>query len=400
MQAGRRTLLFTLGAAHSLNHSFFVILPPILPLIVLETGASMQTVGIMVNIGYLAYGAGALVGGSLSDRVGENRVLTLSIALSGASTAIIYLFPNLVGLGIGFFTMSVWASFYHPTATSLISKAFPHDTAEALGIHGAWGSLGIAVFPSAAVALGVALGWHSAFLFFGAVSIFVSLIFSRFSSYKVSSGRPSQENQPSGGMGFLEVFRVPGLWVLLLFRLFAGLYFMGIEFILPTFLIQQREFSIEMAGVAVSVLLAFGVLGQLLGGKSADRIGNKRFLIISSMGALIGLICIQIIPNSLVGVVLFIILYGTLTYAHQPAFNSLVASITRTELRGAIYGLLFFITFGLGSPSATLAGYLADTRGPSYVVIAATLFATVNVVSTFFLPRGREKKLTHPFITH
>ncbi|NIN52509.1 MAG: MFS transporter [Nitrososphaeria archaeon] len=396
MKPGRRILLFTLGAAHSLNHSFFVILPPLLPLIILETGVSMQSIGIVVNLGYLAYGSGALVGGLISDRVGENRVLTVSIGLSGASTAIIYFFPNIVGLGIGFFTMSVWASFYHPTATSLISKVFTYDTGKALGVHGAWGTLGITIFPSAAVALGMALGWHSAFLFFGALSIFVSLFFSRFPSYRVSSARSSQQDQPSVRTGLLKVFQIPGLWVLLFFRSFIGLFHTGIEFILPTFLVQQREFSIEMAGVAVSVLLAFGVLGQLLGGKSADLIGNKRFLILSSIGALIGLIFIQIIQNFLIGVVLFIIFYGILSHAHQPAFNSLVASITSTELRGTMYGLLFFFTFGLGSPSATLAGYLADTRGLSYVMIALTLFASINLITSFFLPKDRERT----FIKH
>lgn len=397
MQAGRTFLLLLLGSAHSLNHSLFLVLPPLLPLIIEETGASIQTLGVVANAGYLAYGVGALVGGALSDRVGEKRVLTMSIGLSGASTMIIYLLPNIVGLGIGFFVMSVWASLYHPVANSLISKVYSPKTAEAMGIHGAGGSLGQAFAPMISVVVGVAFGWSSSFLFYGVLAILLSVYFSRAASDEALLGSTLHKERPPKFSSLLYSLRSPGMMVLVAFNVFGGLYYRGVEFILPTFLVQSRALPLELAGMAASLVFGFAVLGQLLGGKSADRIGNKKVLIFSAVGALIGLICLLAVPNPMLGLLFFLILYGTLFSAHQPPFNSEVAALTDKKVMGAMFGVQFFITFGIGSFAASIAGYLAEGHGLDTAMIAITLFVLGGVVAALLLPE--RKKISYPSAT-
>ena len=76
MQEGKITILF-LGVAHALDHSFLSALPPVLLLIVNDLGLSLGEVGLAATFGYLLFGAGALVGGPLSDRVGEEELSSL-----------------------------------------------------------------------------------------------------------------------------------------------------------------------------------------------------------------------------------------------------------------------------------------------------------------------------------
>jgi len=387
MKMRNRLLLLLLGTAHSLNHSFFLVLPPLIPLILKETGASIQAVSLATAAGYIVYGLGALVGGALSDRIGERSVILLSLGLSGLSTAIMYGYPTIFGLAIGFLLVSVWASLYHPTANSIISKVYVNDAAAAMGVHGAAASLGQAFTPAVAAFMGLAFGWQSAFLLFGIISMAVSLFF-----LGTAFERSSRGNQSRYRRGIAEAFRVPEMWILFIYSIFAGLCFRGLEFILPTFLVGGRGLSIETAGLASSLVLAFSIVGQLLGGRSADRMGGEKILILSSAGSIIALLCLLRFSSLLIGIVAFTMFYGIFHFAHQPALTSLVATHSRQETRGAIYGVLFLMVYGVGSLSVPITGYSADHMGLDFVVMLFLAYSLVTAIVPIFLSRNRKQR--------
>jgi len=383
MKMKNRLLLFLLGTAHSLNHSFFLVLPPLIPLILKETGASIQAVSLATAAGYIVYGLGALVGGALSDRIGERSIILLSLGLSGLSTAIIYGYPTILGLGVGFVFISVWASLYHPTANSIISRVYANDAAAAMGIHGATGGVGQACTPAVAAFMGLAFGWQSAFLLFGIISMVVSLFFLRTTFERSSRGKQFRYRR-----GIVEAFRMPEMWILFIYSIFAGLCFRGLEFILPTFLVEGRGVSIETAGLASSLVLVFSVVGQLFGGRSTDRIGGEKILILSSTGSIIGLFCLLRFSSLLMGIVAFAIFYGIFHFAHQPALTSLAAIHSRQEIRGAIYGAMFFMAYGAGSLSVPITGYSADNMGLDFVVILFLAYSLITAIVPVFLSRN------------
>ncbi len=384
-----RILLTLLAAAHSLNHSFFLVLPPIIPLIIKDTGASVEMIGLATTAGYVVYGVGSLAGGALSDRIGEDKVLIISLGLSGLSTAIIFFFPTIAGLAVGFFFMAVWASLYHPTANSVISKAYTSNTAVVMGIHGAAASVGQAATPVVAVLVGLALGWHSAFFLFGMIATGVSLFFFRVA---VKSDHTKRLHY---GRRIMEAFQMRAVWILLIEAMFAGLCLKGLEFILPTFLVEGRSLSIEMAGLASSIVLAFGALGQLLGGRYSDRMGGRTTLILSGLGTMVGLVILLRFSGLAVGVVAFAIIYGVSYFARQPAETSLAATYSKYEVRGAVYGALFFMIYGLGSFSVAIAGYSVDHMGPDFTIMLILIYSLISLVLVFFLPKNREQANVH-----
>lgn len=385
MTMGNRLLLLLLGTAHSLNHSFFLVLPPIIPLILKDTGASVQTLSLATSAGYVVYGVGALVGGTLSDRIGEKRVLILSLGLSGLSTTIIYTHPTVLGLGIGFFFIALWASLYHPTANSIISKVYVSDTAAAMGIHGAAASTGQAFTPMVAALAGLAFGWQFSFLLFGVIAIVVSVYFSG-ATFERSS--PTKEFRYGGVL--IDAFRTSEIRMLLITSLFGGLCFRGLEFILPTFLVEGRGLSIEMAALTSSLVLAFSIVGQLLGGRYADRMGGRKILILSGAGSIVGLLCLLFFSGLLEGVVAFTIIYGIFHFAHQPALSSLAAIYSREETRGVIYGVIFFMAFGIGSFSVAITGYSADNFGLDFAVIPLLVYSLITMIVPIFLPENKK----------
>jgi len=239
-----------------------------------------------------------------------------------------------------------------------------------MGIHGAAGSVGQMFTPTIAFLLGTLIGWRFAFVFFGVLSILTALVIGKIHiPVDVRMG----EKAP-----LLEILKVPNLWILLLLNVLVGLFFRGIELFFPTFLSMNRGFSGQLAAVSNSLVLFFGVIGQLIGGRMADRYGSSRVLVASSMGVLASLLFLLLLPLNIIGVILFVIIYGLAYFSHQPAMTSLIGAVSPRNLTGMAYGLMFFLAFGLGSVSTSIAGYLADAFN---LEIAFWFMALVSVMA-------------------
>jgi MFS family permease len=91
-----------------------------------------------------------------------------------------------------------------------------------------------------------------------------------------------------------------------------------------------------------------------------------------------------------VAVAVFIALYGIAFYGHQPALNALAGFMTPEERRGLVYGVLFFIGFGMGSISQAITGYISDKVGITVSFYVLTLFAAFALLLSFFLLDVRE----------
>jgi len=378
--------LTLLGAAHSLNHSLFLVLPLFLLDVATEFSSTKETIGLIAAVTGFIYGAGSLVGGALSDKLGEVKTITLSLALAGASTFIFLAARDIAVFSLGLLCMGAWASLYHPTANSIISKVFQANMAEAMGLHGTGGNVGYMFAPLITVAMGSLWGWRYPLLFFGLLSISVSILILKLPKVSVERNRK--------GTKTVEVIKTHGLLTLLVYNVAVGLYFRGVEFIFPTF-VQDRfsrffqpEFIITIKGVAVFGILATGILGQWLGGRASDSFGSKRALIGTSTGVSLSmfLLVLLISPQPMLGVSLFVLLYGLCFYGHQPALNSLAGLITPEGMRGTMFGVLFFFSFGLGSVSTFITAFFANRYSTESAFLILTVFSLSALLLSFLAP--------------
>ena len=346
--------LLILGLAHSLNHSLFLVLPPLMTLVASDLGAGFSEMGMVSTIAFLTYGAGALVGGPLSDRVGSLKVAQASIGLAGAATLVFLLADSVEVFGVGMFLMALWASFYHPTANGLIAKAFPEDTGRSMGLHNAAGNLGQVLTPTLGYLVGVRFGWRFSFLLFGALSILTAVLLNQV----------RVEEEPSQGskgweLGFLLS---RGLPLVLLYNVVVGALFRSVDLFYPSYLSLEKSYSGTWSALGNSLVLLFGVAGQVLGGWCTDRFGGRRVLLVATAGMVASLVLLLASPAYL-GVPLFTLLYGVSMFAHQPTATSLVSKVSPREYMGLAFGVMFFSAFGVGSLSTSVAGRMADAYG-------------------------------------
>lgn len=389
----KKRLLVMLGGAHSLNHSLFFIAPPLLAMIMSDLGVSNFVMGTAGMIASFVYGAGSLVGGPLGDRIGETKTITLFLGFSGISTFLMFFAGNIIMYTSALVLIAVWASLYHPTANSLISKTFRDGTAEVMGLHGMGGTLGVMLTPTIAWFIGSYFGWQFAFVFFGVLCIILAIL--------LVKRLKKSENTTVSKVKFREVFRIPELWIILVFNITIGLFMKGVEYFFPTYLKDVKGIDPMWASVAFTLILASGVPAQWFGGKTADLFGSRKVLIVTSLGVVLSLFTLQFSPIPLLGIALFIALYGISFYAHQPALNSLTGLLSPESLRGTVYGVFFFTSFGIGSISQSIAGYCADNYGLESAFYLLTIFALASLVISIMLPDKRENKTKQqPFETH
>ncbi len=347
-----------LGAAHSLNHSLFLVLAPLLSRIAESLGVSYQTLGIVTTVTFLIYGAGAIAGGPLSDMLGSVKVARMSIGLAGASS-LLFVFCNGVYIfAAAMFLMALWASFYHPTANKLIAQAFPRSVGNAMGIHNAAGNAGQVFTPTVGFLLGVLVDWRFSFIFFGVLSMVTAFFMSRI---RVEGDTPT-----GARLDVRDFLKIPHFGMLLLFNALVGFISKAIDVYFPTFLSLGEGFSGEFAAMGSSLILFFGITGQLIGGRGSDKVGVTKILLVSSVGLVISFLLLMLVPASYPTVILFTIVYGITMFAQQPSMTSLVSRVTPRNLMGLSLGAMFFCSFGLGSIAAAVLGSLTDAYGVVY----------------------------------
>jgi MFS family permease len=375
------TDLLLLGVAHSLNHSLFLVLPPLLERIISDLNTSYSTMGVITTITFLIYGSGALIGGPLSDKIGSLKVARVSVGLGGMMT-ILFLFANTIWVfGLGMFLMAIWSSFYHPTANGLIAKVFTENTGGAMGTHNAAGNLGQVLTPTVAFFLGITLNWRLSFVFFGTLSV--------ITAYMLGQIEVQEELLKNINTSYWEFLKIPGLWLILLYNVFVGYLFRSVDLFFPSFLSVDRAYSGELAAIASSLIIFFGTFGQILGGRGSDRYGSTKVLIITTLGMVISLGLLLFLPTTSIGVILFVIMYGVAMFGHQPTVTNIVSSISPRKMMGLAYGLMFFSAFGVGSLSTSITGYFAD----NYSITMAFWLNLGIAVTLFLVSLGINSKL-------
>jgi MFS family permease len=371
-----------LGAAHSLNHSLFLVLPPLLGNIAQSLGVSFQTLGFVATATFLIYGTGALAGGPLSDLIGSVKVARISIGLAGVSSLLFLVCRDIYTFSAAMFLMALWASFYHPTANKLLAQAYPETTGNAMGIHNAAGNAGQVLTPTVAFLLGVLVDWRFSFIFFGVFSMGTAFLMDRISI---------EEDAPTGRkkLAIGEFLRIPNLWQLLIFNALVGFIFRGVEVYFPTYLRLGEGYSGEFAAIGSSLILFFGIAGQLIGGRGSDKVGPTKIVLGSVVVVLASLLLLLLAPTSYPVVVAFTFLYGVAVFAHQPSMTSLISRVTPRSLMGLSFGVMFFFSFGVGSIAAAVLGWLTDGYGVVYafwanaIVAVALLGLTLLIYRTF-----------------
>ncbi|MBW2040469.1 MAG: MFS transporter [Deltaproteobacteria bacterium] len=379
--------------SHFLVHLFEGVLPPLIPLLIMEFSTDYFHLGLVVTVFSYAFGIGSLPSGYLADRIGPRRLITFF--LFGAGILAIGVWPTgaLIHYGILMGGIGLFCSTYHPASNTLISLAIL-EKGKAFGIHGIAGSLGVASVPLLSAWIGSTLGWRTPHVVYGVIGILVGMYSLTIPRYPATREKRDAEKteKPPFSISYLNLI------VFFLSAMALGLTYKGIMTFLPAYMGESIHMAglkldkVALGGTVATIALLSGALGQYVAGRGVDRIQAERLYLGAILLGTVFVFLMAAASNLIL--VLSAMMYAFFYFSTQPMQNYLLSTYLPRHRHGLGYGIHFFITFGVGSTAAAVSGYLADhfgLRSVFYAMGGCFLFSSAMAAVLLFRVNRRTR---------
>ena len=371
MNPQEKKIMGLTAASHNLVHLYEGVLPPILPLLLIEFHTDYFHMGMIVTIFSYAFGIGSLPAGYFSDRFRPGKLVSLFLLGAGGLSVCVGTVNSLGFYGVLMGLIGLCCSLYHPASNTLISQVMS-EKGNAFGIHGIAGSLGVAIAPVLSASIASAIGWKAPHILFGLLGIGAGLYsLSRSFQTPVPAAKNILSPQPRAtGLGV----SVTALVVFYLSAAFLGLTYKGIMTFLPVYMGERVSMAfmgiskLTLAGSCATFALLSGAIGQYVGGRLVDR-WRPEFVYAGAIW--LGTVFVFLMAVSSNGLLIAsAVMYAFFYFATQPIQNFMLSRYLPQDRYGLGFGIHFFITFGIGSTAAAFSGYLADYHGLASVFFA------------------------------
>jgi FSR family fosmidomycin resistance protein-like MFS transporter len=155
---------------------------------------------------------------------------------------------------------------------------------------------------------------------------------------------------------------------------------MALTLYLPVYLVNQGE-SLWYAGISISVLQLFGIIGTLISGTISDKIGKKTTLTIASIGMVISMSLFLWFDS-----VFLLPLIGVFLFATGPVLMSTVQS-TSSHMPTFMNSMYMSINFGISASVVFGVGLLGDIYGLHVTYIICNIIAIGCIPMAFLLTK-------------
>jgi MFS family permease len=149
----------------------------LLPLFFAGAGMSLEQIGWLAAVYPGVWGAGQLVTGALSDRVGRKWLIAGGMWVQAAAITVVVLSSRFAGFAVGGVLLGIGTAMVYPTLLAAIGDvAHPTWRASSVGVYRLWRDLGYAVGALAAGVTADALGVPAAIWLVAAVTFASGLL--------------------------------------------------------------------------------------------------------------------------------------------------------------------------------------------------------------------------------
>ncbi len=310
-------------------------------------------------------------------------ISTMLLVLSTDFTTLLFL-NTLSGIALGF---------QHSTTYTLTVKLFPGDVQEKyMGIQASTGDAGkLVAIATTSLLLLFGYPWQLSFWIWGGAAmgttILIVLLLRSFDYQEVledarkeyspvethiTSTKPTKQKIPIRNV----------VLVICMFILFNAAFDLNVKNF-TAYLKAARPLEVApYAEILFTLLMGIGVIGALLSGFVAKRLGTKRALLLEYIGLGTILFLFLVAGDSLFLTSLtipFIAFFQFLTY---PVILSASNRYMPEHRRGLGFGLIMGIGWLGGFISAPITGYYADIYGPDLIFIVSIVFIVISAVVT------------------
>jgi len=359
-------VILAISFCHLLNDMMQSLLPAIYPDLKADLGLNFGQIGIVT----LAYQMTASILQPLVGLYADRRPTPLALpggtlfSLLGLLVlSIAHSYPILL---IGASVLGIGSSVFHPESSRVARMAAGGRHGLAQSLFQVGGNVGQALGPLAAALVVVRWG-QSSVAFFGLLLLLSAVILWNVGTWYKHHGLARLDRRASRKSLHLvlprpAVIRVIAVLLVLIFSKYV--YLTSLTSYYTFYLIEHFGLSVQAAQLHLFVFLAAVAIGTVLGGPIGDRIGRKRVIWLSILGALPFTLLLPYANLYWTGPLT--VLIGLVLASAFPAIVVYAQELIPGKV-GMISGLFFGLAFGAGGIGAAWLGALADATSLEYV---------------------------------
>ncbi|WP_414650298.1 MFS transporter [Duganella sp.] len=380
-----QTVMRILGAValvHLLNDLTQAMLPSIYPMLKAQFGLSFTQVGLITLIFQCTASLLQPWIGLYTDRKPMPFLLPLGMCATLVGVLLMSVAGSFAALLAAAALIGVGSSTFHPEASRVARIASGGRFGFAQSLFQVGGNVGSALGPllAAAIIIGRGQGNIAWFALLVVVAIAVLVRVSRWHSQHLA-GLPRKAVAPAASP--LSKGRVLGALAVLALLVFSKyIYMSSLSSYYTFYLIDKFGLSVASAQMYLFLFLAAVAAGTFMGGPIGDRIGRKRVIWMSILGAApftLMLPYVDLLWTAILSVVIGFVI--------SSAFSAIV--VFAQELMpgkvGMIAGIFFGLMFGVSGIGAAAMGHIADVAGIAYVYKLCSYLPLLGVL-TVLLP--------------
>lgn len=381
--------------SHMMQH-IFVGTSILFPLIIADLKLNYTEFGIAVAVSSLIGGLFQIVFSMVSRKIARhillgfgNILLSFGTFLTGLAQSTIHFLGTRTVANIG-------VAPQHPMGTAIITERFDSKSiGKAIGIHYGLAYLGNIIGPLFMTFLTVVIGWRNTLFIFSIPALIVgSTVIWYLNADKKIISPIEARNESSLKSDITTLFKTKSVIPIIATQaLISGGIDLGIiTTYTPLFLAGALKLDIYERGIIYAIGLVGGVIGPVLLGRYADRLGHLKTASISACLALslVYLLSLYDSANPVLAFHLFIL--GFASFALPTLLQSHLVKITQEYRRDLVVGIFFTTNFVFSSLWTGVMGYIIDTYSsfkPAFI-----LMGTLGLIAVFILADQMRKEST------
>lgn len=398
--------LAVVSFSHAVQHFYPAGLAVAYPFVVSGLHVSYGVLGIVLGVAGIAGGLLQGVAG-LARRFSARFLLSVQNFGMAVASLLGAIAPGfgLFGAARCFGSIVSWPQ--HPVGSAVLTKRFPTRRAFALSWHVAGGSIGTALTPIVVSALIASYGWRVGV---GALSVPLA-IGGLLVAWKLKEVRRRDEAPVRGG-------HVAALRALLRRREAVGAIVAGtiaaggrglgtLSVYVPAYLKSDLHLRTLTVGALFTALLVGSIVGPVVAGYVADRLGRRRVLVVIYLVGAATIAAFVLVGRGVAELAVVGVLVGLFAFSESPLLQAVFShGLDGVDHQGA-FGYYFAISYGIGSLWTIALGLIIDTVGFrwAFFVMAISFVAAAAVVVWWASPsppgsagepRGAADYLTTP----
>jgi FSR family fosmidomycin resistance protein-like MFS transporter len=374
-QAGK---ILALSIAHFVHDVYSSFLAPLLPLLIEKLSMSLTQAGFLSTVMQIPALLNPYIG-VLADRISVRYFVILAPAMTAVPMSLIGMAPSYGVLLILLFVTGISVSLFHVPSPVMVAELSAARKGRGMSFYMTGGELARTVGPLVAVA---------AVSLFGLEDFYPVVIFGLLSSVWLYYKFRKVPVKPAGlhrRLSIMETWRGTRHVLLPLTAILIARGFMhaSLTAFLPTY-IKMETGNLWLAGIALTLFETAGVAGVLTAGSVSDRLGRRKTLLASLLGAPLFLFLFTLTGGGLRLVALLAV--GFTLLSTTPVMLALVQENARHS-PAAANGLFMMISFMARSAVVVVVGIIADRIGLNAAYLISAAMGLIGMPFVLKLPR-------------